>query len=41
MVAAKDRGNGQTRDDTSGLSAMPIDSLLCEARLNDEDDFIV
>ena len=37
----KDHGNTQANNDASGLSVSRVDSLLCEARLNDEDDFIV
>ena len=37
----QDRGNTQAHHDASGLSVTPIDSLLCEARLNDLDDFVV
>jgi hypothetical protein len=41
IVAAKDRGNTRASNDASGLSVMPVGSLLCEARLNDGDRFVV
>ncbi|MEI8021587.1 MAG: hypothetical protein WCH39_25480 [Schlesneria sp.] len=37
----KDHGNTQANNDASGLSVTPPNSLLCEARLNDGDDFFV